>query len=358
MTNGDTGQRSAFVLMPFEERLEWAYERLVKPAFEDAGYRVSRADDIGNQQNILKDIVTAILESDVIIADVTDANPNVYYELGLSHALEKQVVLLSQNVSKAPFDLRSYRIIEYGDRFDRFEDAKKQLGILANGTARGSVRFGNPVSDFRPESSPALSKELVPSGQKDTLVQDDSNEEPLGAVDLAIKIDDGIEEGKEILEEVNKLIVSLGDHAKEMTPRIQKAGEERNMRGLRTLFRTSSSFFDERNANLRDLNRRLRVSWIDTSNALEIQFTHPANTQEAREKALVTIHEMCAKAGGARAAIANLAATVGDLPDVEQMFNRAKRKIAKELEDFSAISADIESLGGRLDAISKHGLDS
>ena len=353
MTKGDTGLR-AFVLMPFEDPLEWAYERLIKPAFENAGYTVSRADDIGNQQNILRDIVTAIIESDVIIADLTSANPNVYYELGLSHALEKQVVLLSQNVSTAPFDLRSYRIIEYGDRFDRFEDAKQQLTDLAHGTAGGSVRFGNPVSDFRPESSP----KLIPSRTRDTLVQADSNdEEPLGAVDLAIKINDGFVEGKEILDGVSKLIVSLGDHATEMTPKVQKAGEEQNMRGLRTLFRTSSSFFDAQSAILRDFNRRLRVSWIDTSNALEMQFAHPTYTQESREKALVAVHEMCATAGVARAAIAGLASTVEHLPDVEQMFNRAKRKIAKELDDFCVISADIESLGGRLDAISKRGLD-
>ena len=148
-------QLRAFVLMPFLDELDWAYEQLIKPAFEAAKYAVVRADDIDSQQNILKDIVTAIAESDVVVADLTGANPNVYYELGLAHALQKQVVLLSQDVQKAPFDLRSYRIIEYGDRFDQFQGALERLRKLAHDISAERVRFGSPISDFIPRTRAA-----------------------------------------------------------------------------------------------------------------------------------------------------------------------------------------------------------
>ena len=151
----------AFVLMPFDEELAWVYEKLIKPAFKSASFETRRADNIASQQNILKDIVTAIAESDVVVADLTKDNPNVYYELGLAHALRKQVVLISQDIETAPFDLRSYRILEYGDRFDLFENAKKQLTELARGVADGSIQFGSPVSDFG--STKGQLESLVPA---------------------------------------------------------------------------------------------------------------------------------------------------------------------------------------------------
>ena len=207
----------AFVLMPFREELDWAYEKLVKPAFEAAAYEVIRADDIDSQQSILKDIVTAIVASDVIIADLTGANPNVYYELGLSHALKKQVVLLSQDVSAAPFDLRSYRIIEYGARFDKFESTQKRLTTLAHDISKGRVSFGNPVSDFvqrddgGPEKTGTDPDETVKAGVED-------EDEP-GVLDLVYETEEGLKEQKELLEETTKQITLLGGYATETTQR-------------------------------------------------------------------------------------------------------------------------------------------
>lgn len=69
--------------MPFDDKFTHIYTTLIKETFEQAGFAVYRADDIDNQQSILKDIVTAINTAHIVIADLTDSNPNVYYELGL-----------------------------------------------------------------------------------------------------------------------------------------------------------------------------------------------------------------------------------------------------------------------------------
>lgn len=76
-------------------------------------YDFSNAGDLDNQQSILQDIVIGIGNADVIIADVTGLNPNVFYELGLCHALDKKVILITQDISELPFDIRSYRVDEY-----------------------------------------------------------------------------------------------------------------------------------------------------------------------------------------------------------------------------------------------------
>ena len=74
-----------------------------------------RADDIFAPGPIINDILRSIQESDYIIADLTEQNPNVYYELGLAHASGKPVILITQNIDSLPFDLRHQRIIEYSD---------------------------------------------------------------------------------------------------------------------------------------------------------------------------------------------------------------------------------------------------
>ncbi len=107
----------AFVIMPFDEEFKDVYEQFLKPVLKDAGFCVKRADDILSQQNILTDVLQGIHDGDLIIADLTGENPNVFYELALAHALEKPVIMLTQSVEGIPFDLQSYRLLEYDLRF-------------------------------------------------------------------------------------------------------------------------------------------------------------------------------------------------------------------------------------------------
>ena len=89
---------SVFVLMPFASEFDDIFGGIIKQVFEDKGFSVKRADDIENQRNILQDIIAEIFNSDLIIADVTDSNPNVYYELGIAHALGRPVIHMTQDV--------------------------------------------------------------------------------------------------------------------------------------------------------------------------------------------------------------------------------------------------------------------
>ncbi len=102
----------AFVLMPFDEEFDSVYERFIKSTLEKFGFEVFRADDIQGQQSILKDVLKGIQESDLIVADLTDNNPNVFYELGIAHTFRKKVILTTQSIEDVPFDLKPYRLVE------------------------------------------------------------------------------------------------------------------------------------------------------------------------------------------------------------------------------------------------------
>ena len=105
---------SCFVMMPFREPHGSYYDKIYKPAIEKAGLKAVRADDeIFGTGKIIDQIWKGISSSSVLIAELTTRNANVFYELGLAHALEKPVVLISSNEEDVPFDLNHIRVIYY-----------------------------------------------------------------------------------------------------------------------------------------------------------------------------------------------------------------------------------------------------
>ena len=105
--------KSAFVLMPFEEPFYSYYSKVFYPALLSCGYTAEKADDIFSPTAIMSDIREKIRTSDIIFCEMTGKNPNVFYELGLAHAIGKPVVLVSQKEEDIPFDMRHIRILMY-----------------------------------------------------------------------------------------------------------------------------------------------------------------------------------------------------------------------------------------------------
>jgi hypothetical protein len=99
--------------MPFGGWFDQYYERIYRPAVETAGLECRRADDLYRPSTIVSDIWTYTKHAKVILADLTEKNPNVLYELGLAHALAKPVVIVTASMDDIPFDLRALRIIQY-----------------------------------------------------------------------------------------------------------------------------------------------------------------------------------------------------------------------------------------------------
>lgn len=102
-----------FTIMPFGGWFDDYYETIYSPAIENAGLRPFRADDIYTPGSITNDIWNYTKKSKLLLADLTDKNPNVFYELGLAHALAKPVILITEDVEDIPFDLRPLRVIKY-----------------------------------------------------------------------------------------------------------------------------------------------------------------------------------------------------------------------------------------------------
>ncbi len=137
---------NVFVIMPFNEDFFALYEELKKVFGEK--YEFQNAGDLDTQQNILKDIVLGIHSADIIIADLTNLNANVFYELGLAHAMNKKVIIITQDIVDLPFDIKSYKANEYSLQFNKLPKLIDKLKELLDGAVDGKIKYGNPVSDF------------------------------------------------------------------------------------------------------------------------------------------------------------------------------------------------------------------
>jgi hypothetical protein len=102
-----------FVLMPFTDKLKPVWEDHIKNVASSLGLTAKRADDFFTAHAVMRDVWDAISTSRILIADCTDRNPNVFYEIGVAHTVGKPVILCTQNSSDVPFDLRHIRYIEY-----------------------------------------------------------------------------------------------------------------------------------------------------------------------------------------------------------------------------------------------------
>lgn len=107
----------AFIVMQFSEEFNKLYQEVIKPICEEFGYECERADEFYTSTPIIADIVKSLIESSIIIAEITPDNPNVYYELGYAHAINKPTILLCDRNkrSKLPFDISSFRTLFYED---------------------------------------------------------------------------------------------------------------------------------------------------------------------------------------------------------------------------------------------------
>ena len=104
---------SAFVVMQFTDQFNDLHQQVIRPVCGELGIEAYRASDIYRPGVIFQDILQGLDESSVVIADVTPPNPNVFYELGYSHALKKPVILLAERETPLPFDVSGFRVIFY-----------------------------------------------------------------------------------------------------------------------------------------------------------------------------------------------------------------------------------------------------
>lgn len=150
-----TTQKTCFIIAPIGEeasetrkRSDQVLKHVFKPAATECGYNAIRADEISEPGIITSQIIQHIVEDPLVIADLTDRNPNVFYELALRHAIKKPLVQAIRKGDNLPFDVAGMRTIPIDHHdLDSVEEGRKELAAQIRAVEKKSpAQIETPVS--------------------------------------------------------------------------------------------------------------------------------------------------------------------------------------------------------------------
>ena len=217
-----TRKKRCFVVMGFGVKTDYAtgrkldlnksYKYLIKPVVERKGLECVRADEILHSGVIDVPMYRELMEADVVIADLSTANLNATYELGIRHALRPYTtIVISESQLPYPFDLNhisitSYKMFEQGIDIEEAERFTKVLGdrldaVLAKQETDSPVyTYLRGLTPPRKELEKALEAAARPAG---------SNPEPAAAVPGA----EAAVPGAEAEQKTLLMLVEMGEQA-------------------------------------------------------------------------------------------------------------------------------------------------
>ena len=150
----DTNEKICFVIAPIGEpesdirkRSDQVLEHIIRPVVESCGYKAVRADEIAEPGIITNQIIRHVVDDPLVIADLTEQNPNVFYELAIRHAIRKPLVQIINKVKDIPFDVGSMRTIQVDHQnLDSVKEAKTEIQKQIQYLEANPSSLENPIS--------------------------------------------------------------------------------------------------------------------------------------------------------------------------------------------------------------------
>ncbi|WP_410765796.1 hypothetical protein [Haloferax sp. DFSO60] len=168
-----SGDKECFVICPIGDEgsetrddADKLMEYIINKAVEEFGYTTNRADEMPEPGNITTQIIEKVIESELVIADLTDHNPNVFYELALRHATGKPFIQLIDSSQSIPFDISEVRTIHYDFDVRDADRASEKIKAQIEAIEQDDSEIENPISraaDMKSwrESDDPVEKSLV-----------------------------------------------------------------------------------------------------------------------------------------------------------------------------------------------------
>jgi hypothetical protein len=111
---------------------DWLLEDIIEPVFDEhfKDFEVTRADKMSNPGQITSQVITSLLDAELVIADLTTLNPNAFYEIGIRHTIQKPIIHVHLEGQRMPFDIAAFRSIKFSLR--RPADIRAARSTLTN----------------------------------------------------------------------------------------------------------------------------------------------------------------------------------------------------------------------------------
>ena len=146
--------KCCFVIAPIGEqgsetrkRSDQVLKHVIKPAVDSCGYTAIRADEIDKPGIITSQVIQHVVNDPLVVADLTERNPNVFYELAIRHALRRPLVQLMKKGEQIPFDVAATRTIHVDHHdLDSVEAAKNEIVNQIHALEKDATDIETPIS--------------------------------------------------------------------------------------------------------------------------------------------------------------------------------------------------------------------
>ena len=131
---------------------DWLFEEIIEKVFQDhfPEFTVTRADKIAEPGRIDAQVITALLDSDLVVADLSTLNPNAFYEIGIRHMTQKPIVHVHLEGERIPFDIGTYRSIKFSLKTPfTLRKARTELEAAIRAATSDGHNVDNPVTVAR-----------------------------------------------------------------------------------------------------------------------------------------------------------------------------------------------------------------
>lgn len=139
--------KNCFVIMPFADKYLEVYREVYKPVCEANGLDCWRVDEISKPGSITRDIIEGLIDADIVIADLTSKNPNVFYELGIAHSVGNKTIMTAQSIDDIPFDIGNYRVIVYEQSISGSKELHLKLESAIQDLLKALDQTNNPFQE-------------------------------------------------------------------------------------------------------------------------------------------------------------------------------------------------------------------
>jgi hypothetical protein len=171
--------KKCLVICPFgpegseeRKRSDEIFNYLIKPVAEEKGYETKRLIDEANPGFISGELMQRLYQADIVIADITGSNPNVFYELALRHSMARPFIHISEDTDNIPFDVAQAQVTKITISLEGVDKTKKNLSQQIEQIENKGADFSNPASMYRPKTDSLVKAFYWTLRYSPTLAQD------------------------------------------------------------------------------------------------------------------------------------------------------------------------------------------
>jgi len=334
----------------YEEALE-VYEEVILPACKAVGLQPVRADEISQAGDITTQVFRRLRDDDIVIADVSDGNPNVMYELGLRHTQDKLTVQIGE-YGRLPFDILAIRTVRFSRSKRGLINAREELISLLRSGMAGDYELVAATRIWLPSDQDIVSD--APELERDQLVDSTESEEP-GFLDLVAQMELATPTFTGTVEELSQIIEEIGALAIDATAKLEQNDASGGTISARlTIAINFAKALDAPADRLKALAQAYATNLGDIHSGMDALLAaledDPKLLSEAGEFP-ATVRQLASTARESMQVLNQLSISIGESRKIAKAMRDPARKLMKALSVFTEASAVMDDWDRRLQVL-------